>query len=190
VAARVFYLARHGETDWNAAARWQGQTDVPLNHVGRGQAVALAERLVGLGLVGIVSSDLGRARETAEIVAAKLAMGIDLYEPALRERSLGVFDGLTREECATLHAEAWKAWMDERRPPAGAEGDGALAERVLAALDRVANRIAKAPLLIVSHGGAIRAAIAAATGVLPAPVPNCGVLRVEWDGRLLRAEAF
>src|SRR5260370_25534521 len=86
---RLLYLARHGETDWNAAGRWQGHTDIPLNAKGRAQAEAVASALQGAGLSGIVSSDLSRAYETAKIVGERLGLPApylhtDLREPAFR----------------------------------------------------------------------------------------------------------
>jgi broad specificity phosphatase PhoE len=191
VATRLLYLARHGETDWNAAGRWQGQTDVPLNHKGRTQALALAETLRDAGLGAIVSSHLARASETARLVADQLGRAIDYFDPDLQERSLGVFDGLTREECETQHPDAWQEWLARRRPPSGAEAEHVLAIRVTAAIARAVDRFAShpAPLLIVTHGGAIRASVAAATGQTPPPIPNCGVWNVEWEGGIVRAFA-
>src|ERR1700735_3011372 len=113
---RIVFVARHGETDWNAAGRWQGHTDVPLNDNGRAQARALAERLRGARLAGVVASDLSRAHETARIVAGELGVSLAYVERELRERGFGVFEGLTRAECETHHAEAWRAWLADRRP--------------------------------------------------------------------------
>jgi broad specificity phosphatase PhoE len=191
VPARLVYIARHGETDWNAEGRWQGQTDVPLNPTGRAQAHGLAESLASAGVGAIVSSDLKRASETARIVADRLRLDLDYLDPELRERSLGVFDGLTREECESLHPQAWREWLELRRPPPNAEGDDTLAVRVTAAMGRAVARTANAngPLLIVSHGGAIRASVAAATGLLPPPIANCGLWEIEWNARIVRAFA-
>jgi len=190
VPRRLLYLVRHGETDWNAAERWQGHTDVPLNATGRAQAHAVAETLRALRLSGVVASDLSRAQETARIVAIELGIGVVYFDPALRERSFGCFEGLTREECERLHPEAWRAWLSERRPPAGAEAHESLAARVVAAVARAAEEVARddAPALIVTHGGSLRAVVAAATGKLPGPVKNAGVWRVVWEGGLVDAE--
>jgi probable phosphoglycerate mutase len=189
VAARVLYLSRHGETDWNAEGRWQGQTDVALNATGRAQATRMAELLRGAELAWIVSSDLARARETARIVGAELRLDVE-FDRDLRERSFGVFEGLTGEECARLHPDAWADWLELRRTPPGAETHEALAVRVTAAIARAANRCGTAVSvgagLVVTHGGAIRAAVAAGTGVLVPPVFNGAVFRVEWEGRILR----
>jgi broad specificity phosphatase PhoE len=189
---RLLYLTRHGETDWNAAGRWQGHTDIPLNAKGRTQAEAVADTLRGVGLSGIVSSDLSRAYETARIVGERLGLPVAYVDTDLRERAFGPFEGLTREECVLLHPEAWRAWTEEHRPPEGAEGRPALAIRVTAAIGRVARQVAlrDAPALVVTHGGALRAAVALATGSLPAPVANGAIWRIEWDEQIVAAEAL
>jgi broad specificity phosphatase PhoE len=188
---RIIYLSRHGETDWNAEGRWQGHTDQPLNENGRNQARALAEALRSTGLSGVVTSDLVRARETAAIVAAAHGRLIDYVDPDLRERTIGVFEGLTRAECERLHPEAWAAWVQRKVPPPGAEAQGPLGERVMKAIARAAMRVAhaEAPLLLVTHGGAMRAALARAGHAAP-PIKNTGVWRIEWDGRVAGAEAL
>jgi probable phosphoglycerate mutase len=187
---RLVYVARHGETDWNAQMRWQGHTDVPLNETGRAQARALAQALRSSGLAAVVTSDLSRAHETARIVAVELGLAVAYVDPALRERAFGVFEGLTREECETLHAEAWGAWLDSKRPPRGGEAHEALTKRVVAAVGRVAACVATdhAPALVVTHGAALRALVTATTGQVPPPVKNGAVWRVRWDGRLAEAE--
>lgn len=86
-------IARHCETDWNARHKVQGRTDIPLNDKGRGQAAALAEKLRGLGVTRIVSSDLSRARETATIVGARLGVEPETDE-RLRECAFGLAEGL------------------------------------------------------------------------------------------------
>src|SRR5271165_4072006 len=99
---RVLYLARHGETDWNRTGRWQGQTDIPLNEAGKEQARELGVRLCGAGIRTIGSSDLARARETAEIASKELGLALGYLDAAFRERAYGIFEGLTREQCIAL----------------------------------------------------------------------------------------
>ena len=189
MARRLVFLTRHGETDWNAAGRWQGHTDVPLNDHGRGQARAVAEALRGEGLPAIVSSDLCRARETAQIIGTSLGIEIAYVDADLRERMFGVFEGLTRAECERIHPEAWRAWVEEQRPATGVELPDAVAARVIAAIGRATERVARddAPVLLVTHGGALRSALRAATGMLPAPIANGAIWRIEWDGRIVDA---
>jgi broad specificity phosphatase PhoE len=88
-------LARHGESDWNRAKRWQGFADRPLTELGREQAVALADRLRDTELDAIYSSDLHRARETAEIVAGSKGLRVEVVRD-LREVDVGSWSGLTR----------------------------------------------------------------------------------------------
>jgi probable phosphoglycerate mutase len=187
---RTVYIARHGETDWNAAGRWQGHTDIPLNDNGRAQAKGLAGRLWGAGIVAVVTSDLVRARETGQIVALELGVPLAYADAALRERSFGVFEGLTREECETLHAGAWQAWLDHKRPPEGAEEHEALTSRIVEAIGRVATDVAQddGPALVVTHGGALRAIVTATTGKAPPPLRNAALWRVVWKGGLVAAK--
>jgi probable phosphoglycerate mutase len=187
---RILYLARHGETDWNAAGRWQGQSDIPLNDRGRAQAGTLGEALRDKGVTAIVSSDLSRARETATIAGAVVGLGLAYDDPGLRERTFGVFEGLTREQCEMLHPEAWFAWVERQKPPPGGEAREVLAARVTAAMGR-ASELAVAPgsaVLVVTHGGAMRAADGVATGATPGPVVNGALWRIAWDGGIASAE--
>ena len=132
----TLFLVRHGETDWNAAGRWQGQTDIPLNPRGREQAREVAGRLRGEGLGAIASSDLLRARTTAEIVAAELGLVVNHLDPGLRERRFGCFEGLTREEVAVRFPEAWTRYLADPGPaPPGGESRDALLGRLLPAVD-------------------------------------------------------
>jgi probable phosphoglycerate mutase len=190
-ARRVLYLTRHGETDWNAAGRWQGHTDVPLNANGYRQARAVGHAVRGLGISAVVTSDLSRAYETARVAAEEIGLGIAYADQGLRERAFGPFEGLTREECDRLHPAAWRAWVNEHLPPEGAEGRAALAVRVTAAIGRAAQAVG-APdgaVLVVTHGGSLRAAVSTATDVPPPPIANGAIWRIEWEGRIVRAEA-
>jgi broad specificity phosphatase PhoE len=179
---RILYLARHGETSWNREGRWQGHTDIALNDVGRGQARWLGELLRGLDIARIHSSDLRRARQTAEAAAEILGVAQIVIDAELRERSFGVFEGLTREECASRHPELWTSYRaDPRQVPPGAESQEALAARMHAAVGRAVARkhpSDDAPVLVVSHGGSIRALLARATGTMPPPLENVAVFRV------------
>jgi len=181
---RLLYVARHGETDWNATMRWQGHTDVPLNETGRAQARALGERLRGKGIVAAVASDLSRAEETARIVAGALGVGLAYVDRGLRERQYGVFEGLTRSECETEHAEAWRAWVTGRVVPPGGEANEPFTARLIGSLGRAAREVEPAggPLLVVAHGGAMRAMIATATHETPPMLANGVVWVFTWDG--------
>jgi broad specificity phosphatase PhoE len=181
---RVLYLARHGETDWNRDGRWQGHTDIELNDAGRAQAGTLADLLRGRDIARVHTSDLRRARETAEIVAARLGVEGLVVDRDLRERSFGIFEGLTRDECAARFPELWAAYRaDTRSVPPGAEPHEGLVRRLHEAMTRAAAvgvglaAGQDAAILVVSHGGAIRALLARATGVTPPPLANVAVFR-------------
>ncbi len=189
------YLARHGETDWNAEGRIQGQIDIPLNEVGRCQAEELAERLSGCGATRVIASDLARARETAEIVASRLEAELEI-DPELRERMLGVFEGKNVDQCARLHESAWAAYRtDPARPAPGGEPYDAFVERSRRAVLAVARRTARpgSPAVIVAHGGVLRAVIKGATRTPGGPlimVPNGALYRllVDEDGLVLKPD--
>jgi broad specificity phosphatase PhoE len=157
-------LARHGESDWNRSGRWQGHADRPLTERGREQARELTERLADLELDAVYSSDLDRARATAEIVADGRGLPIRQL-PELREVDVGGWSGLTRAEAEQRFPDAYQRWV------AGEEGwdDGEtyeqLSERVVAAIRRIAADHDGDRVLVVAHGGSIRAVHAAALGV-------------------------
>jgi broad specificity phosphatase PhoE len=180
MAPAFLYLARHGETDWNAAGRWQGQIDVPLNAAGRLQAAALASRMRGAGLRAVGSSALVRARETAQIVSHELGLSLDFVDEAFRERSYGPFEGLTREECMARLPAAWDQFERSQEHP-DVEPLDVLAERMLTGLRLAAERM-EGPALIVSHGRSIRVLVSKVTGRNVAPIPNGGVYRFRLHG--------
>jgi broad specificity phosphatase PhoE len=183
-------LVRHGETDWNRDGRWQGHSDTHLNDVGRRQAARLAAELDGVDVV--YSSDLARARETAEILAARLELPIRI-DPRLRERSFGTWEGKTRPEIEAVFAAAHARWLAGEGPGADdAEPFADFAARVHAFLREVVERHPGETVLIVSHGGSIRVVHALAQGLdyvqdhrsIPG-VPNCTVARyAARDGAL------
>ncbi|MDQ1373706.1 MAG: 2,3-bisphosphoglycerate-dependent phosphoglycerate mutase, partial [Actinomycetota bacterium] len=149
-------IVRHGESEWNAAGRWQGWADPPLSPKGEDQATAAAVELAGLRLEAIAASDLQRARRTAEIITAELELGDVHVDVGLRERNVGDFSGLTRHEIEARWPGMLAEWRSGRAQQApGGEGPEFL-ERVLAALDRVADRFAGQRVLVVAHGGLIR----------------------------------
>lgn len=165
-------LVRHGETDWNAARRIQGSTDIPLNETGRAQARDVAERLRGelgeSGPVVVSSSDLSRAAETARIIAGTLGVAEPRAYRQLRERSYGVAEGAGVEEFRTR----WGGWADADVPEA--ETWPEVRRRALAGLQRAVRdaRREAAPssptVVVVSHGALIREVIRhASAGAFP-----------------------
>jgi alpha-ribazole phosphatase len=162
-------LARHGETAWNAARRYQGQMDVPLNEAGRHQADALAQRLSGEEIGAIYTSDLQRARETAAAIAAFHDLPI-CADPRLREISFGDWEGLTSEQIRERDPESLTAWHQDplHTPPPGGETLNQVARRARAALAEITTHMPDKTVLIVAHGGILRVLLCLALEVSPA----------------------
>lgn len=165
-------LVRHGQTDWNLAHRVQGHTDTPLNAVGREQACALADSLAAPSLVAVYSSDLSRAYETAIAVARVHGLEVTV-DRDLREKNFGSWEGLTDTEIADRFPDAVRGrWGD-------GETTEEVAERAVAAIERIRRRHPVGRVLVVSHGGALRA-ILDHLGVEHGPIRNGEVFRVDY----------
>jgi broad specificity phosphatase PhoE len=145
------YLVRHGETDWNRQRRIQGLTDIPLNETGRAQARATGMLLTRRRWDAIFSSPLGRAAETASIIAAEVGLGEPTLVDALVERNYGMAEGLD-----WLQVEA--RYPHHAAVP-GRESREEVAARVVPALTQLAAGRPGESLLVVSHGGAIRSVL-------------------------------
>lgn len=152
-------LVRHGQSEWNAAGRWQGQQDPPLTDLGRQQARAAAEAIGAIEAV--YASDLQRALETATIIATAIGVLPVLVDAGFRERAAGEWEGLTRTEIEA----GWPGYLDPpadahtgfassgpRRPPSW-EPDESVVERATAALRRVHHQVGGGHVLVVTHGG-------------------------------------
>jgi 2,3-bisphosphoglycerate-dependent phosphoglycerate mutase len=177
-------LSRHGETDWNAERRWQGHADPPLNARGREQSRDLAHRLRDEQVDAVYTSDLRRAYETAAIVGAELGVDV-IVDRDLREIDVGSWTGLTIAEVQAEFPEGWRERL------AGGEGhDGESREtfsaRVVGAVERIAAFHPGRIVLVVAHGGTMRAlGRHADPDVIPPPARNCEVRRVRLrDGKL------
>jgi broad specificity phosphatase PhoE len=142
-------LLRHGQSEWNAVGRWQGQADPPLSDLGRRQAWEAA-RAIGV-VDAIYASDLQRAAETAAIIAGEIGVGPVILDPDLRERDAGEYSGLTRAEIE----ERFPGYLDDHRRPPGWEPDEHLLARALRALARMARDVPGADVLVVTHGGLV-----------------------------------
>lgn len=155
-------LVRHGQSEWNAAGRWQGQADPPLTDLGREQAWSAARSLGAVD--AIFASDLQRASETALLISGSLGVGPVVVDPDLRERDAGEWSGLTRAE---IH-ERWPGYLDApadehvgfgpaaapKRPPSW-EADDSVLERAVSALRRIHEAVGDGDVLAVTHGGLI-----------------------------------
>ena len=176
------YLVRHGQSEWNVLRLTQGQTHHPrLTELGRDQAARAAEliaRDAGTRALRVVTSDLARAAETAEVIGARLGTA-PTHDERLREQHLGALEGRGYDETWAV-AEAHD-WSDPSLPIAGGESVADVHRRMTAALHDHTG-----PVVLVSHGDAIRVAVAHLNGTAPheAPwvdVPNGAVARVA-DG--------
>jgi broad specificity phosphatase PhoE len=162
-------LARHALTDWNSKGRYQGQQDIALGAVGRGQAALLAKRLAGERIEEIRTSDLSRARETASAVAATRGLPLNA-DPRLRELHFGAWEGLTREEVRQRYPESLAAWEADplRTAPPRGETLTQLADRVGDFFAGLA--LGGAPdrtVLVVGHNGSLQTLICLALGLPP-----------------------
>lgn len=170
-------LWRHGRTEWNSQGRFQGQTDVPLDEVGVRQAKAAAAQLMHLPPSRIVSSDLGRARVTAQSLADVVSLPV-VVDQRLRETNAGIWQGLSREELQRDHGAdlaAWAAGSDLR--PGGGERRTEVAARMVNAIDEAMSGLAESDtLVVVTHGGAARAAVGQLLGLSPPDWAILGVL--------------
>ena len=171
-------LARHGETDWNREQRWQGQSDTPLNDTGRAQALALAGDLSEERIDAVYSSDLVRAHETARLIAEPRGLDVTAI-PDLRERSFGSVEGMTTDEIQAKYPGIELPWSD-------GETREAMTERVLGALRRIADTHPDAHVLVVSHGGPLRAVMTQCGIDGVARIENCHVVRIRVRDGVLR----
>ena len=147
-------LVRHGETDWNAEGRIQGHLPVPLNERGLAQAEAVATQLAPLDFSALYSSDLVRARQTAEAIARCKGMSIRSDE-RLREWDLGILSGLTRSAAGKLRAEAYGIFLNHLVDEPIPEGESMRARyrRVISAVQDIASVHQGETVVVVSHGG-------------------------------------
>jgi glucosyl-3-phosphoglycerate phosphatase len=171
---------RHGRTAWNAANRFQGQLDPPLDDVGVAQARAAAQVLGAVDPVLVVTSDARRARATADVLGARC--GVDVVGDArLREIHLGAWQGLTRDEVAERFPEQYRAWLagDDARWGDG-ETYAEVGVRAVAAIGDVLREVPPArSVVVVVHGGTARASLGTLLALAPptwwrlAPLGNC-----------------
>ena len=177
---RRLVLLRHGQTEYNAANRMQGQLDTDLSELGRAQAVAAAEVLAKRQPLLIVSSDLRRAFDTAVALGERTGVPVDV-DSRLRETHLGDWQGLTHLEVDAAAPGARLAWRDDARwAPHGGESRVDVAERSVPLVAELVESQAEwgieeadRPVVLVAHGGLIAAVTA---GLLGIPVDNWPIL--------------
>lgn len=188
---RRIVLLRHGRTAWNAERRYQGQEDPPLDEVGQVQAIEAAALVAAMNPDVLISSDLERARQTAQKVSALSGVPLTV-DKRLRERNLGHWQGLTRDEVRSRYPEEFADWLAGRDVARrGGESRRQVAERALSVVDQ----LAPVPLaVLVSHGATSMCLSAALLGLpqtpsILGPLANCHwtELRNSGDGWTLRA---
>lgn len=164
--ARIL-LIRHGITDYNREGRIQGQLDVPLSDLGRCQVRELAERLKPGKIQAVHSSDLSRAKETAEIITRAITLKVDSYRPDLREICFGRWQGYTMAEVAELYPDELARWRADRTysAPHGGESFAQLAERGWQAVQAIAAAHPGQTVAVVAHGALIKAVLCKARGI-------------------------
>ena len=160
-ATRVLVL-RHGQSEWNALGRWQGQADPPLTDLGREQARQAGHLIANEcpPFDAVVTSDLDRARETGLTIAGVLGCTVHRLDPRWRENHAGEWQGLTPEE---IRAQ-WPGYLENDRRPPGFETAESTVSRATAALDDIATVNAGGCVLVISHGGVLRLLQSAMTG--------------------------
>jgi probable phosphoglycerate mutase len=178
-------IVRHGETAWNAEHRVQGQLDVPLNAIGQAQALAASRVLAREKFDAIYSSDLTRARQTAEPTAGRLSLKV-LFEKDLRERHYGIFERLTYAEVKVRFPEDY-ARFESRDPEYAFRTGEALKDffaRSVAAISRIADENRGKSVLVFTHGGVLDMMYRHISGLSISAerdfgIPNTGLNRVE-----------
>ena len=181
------WLVRHGQTDWNLEKRYQGHTDFPLNATGLKQAELAAQMLGGRRYAALYSSDLQRARITAEIIGAQIGLEV-IVDQRLREVNLGAWEGMLVGDIQARYPDEWEARQRDRlhvRPPGG-ESVLDVATRIWPAVDDLAARHPGDDIIVVSHGLALatvlcrvqHAPLASARDLIP---ENAQPLCVEWE---------
>ena len=167
--ANTIILWRHGQTDWNVANKFQGHTDIPLNAVGEYQVKHAARLVVDMKPTAIISSDLSRARNTAQALSDLNGLPIHI-DARLRETNCGKWEGLTGEEIRAIDHENLKEWSLGGDNPAGGTGDrrSEVGARAKAAIEDFLAGKDNETLIVATHGGTARTVIGS---YLELPIP-------------------
>ena len=145
-----FLVLRHGQSEWNALGRWQGQADIDLTDLGMEQARRAADKLGTFDAVA--SSDLRRARMTATVIAETLGLGLLPPDERFRETHVGEWEGMTHDQIE----RDWPGYLQEHRRPPGFEADGSIVDRVSGAFTELAGRFPGGQVLVIAHAGVLR----------------------------------
>lgn len=193
-----FCLVRHGETDWNAARRLQGHTDIDLNARGLAQAKQMAHALkkINLQFDVLYTSDLQRAAKTAQAIEA-LFQTSAIGNAALRERHLGALQGLTTNEVPTLEPDLWKSHLSRNIEENLRDGESIqqFSDRIKTALEKMRMDHSGKTILLVSHGGALDmmyriASNQALDAKKVVAVPNASLNWISHDGLVWRVDSW
>ena len=174
MAGNRVLLWRHGQTDWNMVNRFQGHSDISLNDVGRYQAQHAAKILAGMNPTSIISSDLGRARETAQALADLLGLAVTPYEN-LRETNGGLWEGKTGAENRAEDFQNFIRWIDGDDNRAGTTGEkrSEVAARAVGVINEVLDGKSDQLLVVATHGGTARCILGQ---LLQLPLSHWGVI--------------
>ena len=185
-------VIRHGETEWNRERRMQGTTDTRLSELGRAQAQALGRRLASREFAALYSSNLSRARQTAEAIAVLTGRDV-VTDPRLQERRFGIFEGLLSAEIRTRYPEehARFASRDPDYEVPGGESASAFTARCLGCLSEIAGRHSGEEVVVVTHGLVLDSLYRAAHGLghgepRPLPLINASVNLFGYGGNAWR----
>ena len=174
MAGNRVLLWRHGQTDWNMINRFQGHSDIPLNDVGRYQAKHAAEILAGMNPTAIISSDLGRARATAQALADLVGLPVTVHEN-LRETNGGLWEGKTGKENRAEDFQNFIRWIDGDDNPAGTTGErrSEVAARAVGVIMKELEGKTDQLLVVATHGGTARCVLGE---LLKLPLSHWGVI--------------
>jgi probable phosphoglycerate mutase len=184
-------LIRHGETEWNSQKRMQGHSNSDLSSVGQAQIQALGQWMKNVPFDLIYSSDSPRAKQTAESITQFSGHELQ-FDQRLREKNLGVFEGLTSEEARERHPEVFRLFKTAGSKYVIDEGESTqqLQDRALEIVNEIRIKHPEERVLLVTHGGFIRVVMKHSLGLsLETPtrflIRNTGVFRLEWEDKWL-----
>ena len=184
-------LIRHGETEWNSQKRMQGHSNSDLSSVGQAQIQALGQWMKNVPFDLIYSSDSLRAKQTAEAITQFSGHELQ-FDQRLREKNLGVFEGLTSEEARERHPEVFRLFKTAGSKYVIDEGESTqqLQDRALEIVNEIRIKHPEERVLVVTHGGFIRVVMKHSLGLsLETPtrflIRNTGVFRLEWEDKWL-----